>query len=237
MNFVFGLNYVTKTIGNISGAMKKDKKDKTFYTNPLSCIIKLALCSYLKGPRISLYEHSILIQKSDYKQAFSRKYYGDSRKDLHKLLDYITAACDRYSLKYIKYRCKDEDNSEDIMENLIYIFTRAKKGIKNLQYLYKDDDYICSLLKGYVNIISDYIDDKRKITILDMEEDNKVIRELVSIWTTNNMNIMFGLFNELKKLNNNDCYEEISDIIDSSVCFTNYIDKLSEKIIVENLPL
>jgi hypothetical protein len=260
MDIISGVGLAKTAYDNLLKFVKVDDHEKIpFNTNPLNCIIKLAICSFLPKSRISLYKHQILIQKHDYKQAIVRRWNGDTRKNMHKLNHIIILACERFSLEYLKYRYTDENvnsnnkdkkaknnnnvkNVNDIpsiyFKNLKYIFNRAIICIDRWLHLYKDDSETCCIISQYKTFISDYINCKKHIDIIEKDCENIMVRDLIEIWTPNRLSILFNLFNEIHILtNNNNENNEKEHLLDSIINFVKLIDVMSSKIITSHLSI
>ena len=125
-----------------------NKEVKHFILDPLTCIIRCAILSFKPiGTKISIYENKISFCDPNFLQGTLRWGSGDKREDLHNIYNPIIKSTQWYSRKD---------------QNIINIFTLAKKGLNKLKTSYEENSIIAHSLALYINIIELFINSDQK---------------------------------------------------------------------------
>jgi len=203
------------------------KHEKTQIIDPLSTIIRLVINGFKPiGTKICVYENRIALQEPSYIQGSLRTVNGDSKEDLHFLLEPIKNACER--LVQVS-----EPNKK---EKLKYLFKKAKIGLLNLKNTYETYPLISRCVELYINYLDTYLEEKNidelekneNITnsiVMEKEIYNKIYDNFDRLWTENRLNIVFSLLQEIDKLNNKGKTKEINDMIEILDNFVIIIEK------------
>ena len=175
--FTYSSNYINQIISN---------KEKNTILDPLTCIIKLGILNFKpKGTKISINNNRITYHEPSLLQGTIRWSQGDAREDLHNLCYPIEKATKWYDL------------SNPTLKN---IFVFGKNGIINLSESYSKNSTTSHSLNHYINIINKSINNPDKTNINDTNE-NKIYKELKSLWNEREISIVNNLLIELSQNN------------------------------------
>jgi hypothetical protein len=203
------------------------KHEKTQIIDPLSTIIRLVINGFKPiGTKICVYENRISLQEPSYIQGSLRTVNGDSKEDLHFLLEPIKNACGRLIQV-------SEPNKK---QKLKYLFKKAKIGLINLKNTYETYPLISRCVELYINYLDIYFEEKNidelekneNITnsiVIEKEIYNKIYDNFDRLWTENRLNIVYSLLQEIDKLNNKGKTKEINDMIQILDDFVIIIEK------------
>jgi hypothetical protein len=124
----------------ISKTSKKNDSRKQ-YLEPLSTLFKLALVSFKDdGTKIAISNHRIYIQTPSILQGTIRSVYGNTREEIHYLLQPILQCVKLYP---------PHNNSE-----LTYLYKLAIKGLRQLKKSYDNDSStVCYTIDLYISIL------------------------------------------------------------------------------------
>ena len=154
-----------------------DKNEGTKYEkygyDPLITVCKLALLGfYPENTKLSFYNNNIYIQPPMLSQGLSRYCYGDSKKDLQKLLKPIIHSVNKYILQ----------NDDDFVKNILSL---GVDGLKLLQKTYKTNTPIVLMLQSYIDLIIDALKGHTKdyTNLNDIYEDINNIYECEGLWS------------------------------------------------------
>lgn len=118
------------------------KKEKNIIIDPFSCLTKLALLSHSQnGTKISINNNQINFNDPNCGQGILRFMCGDNREDLHNLLAPIQKARDWFY-----------DNDD---KNIVYIFSKAADGLRNLKKSYGQFATIQHAIDRYTDVLVD----------------------------------------------------------------------------------
>lgn len=189
---------------------------------PLSCIIKLAILSFLKdGTKISISNNKISYQSNNIIQGPLRWSNGDTRDDLHNLCEPIEKAIEWY---------KPHFNN-----NIKIIFTHAKNGLIKLKKSYLNDktnnsNLVCHSISYYIHIINNILEKDKKTNNFNshrpITQKTNEIESLQHIWLEDEIKIIKDLFDIATRKKNNCGY-----ILKSIQCIINEKDNISGEII------
>ncbi len=123
-----------------SKTMKKNESNKQ-YLEPLSTLFKLALVSFKdSGTKIAITNHRIYVQSPSFLQGTIRSVYGNTREEIHHLLQPILQCVKLYP---------PTQNQE-----LAYLYKLAIKGLRRLKKSYDNDSStVCYTIDLYISIL------------------------------------------------------------------------------------
>ena len=181
-----GVGYVYNSLGDNSSSQILD---------PLTTVIRLSILSFKQvGTKISINLNKIEYQEPNILQGTFRWSKGDKRSDLHNL-------CNPLKI------CRNKYNPEND-ERLSNIYSKAIKGLLNLQSLYDENsDSTSHALSHYINILNGY---EFKIDKEQLEIYNKFSK----VWTDNDIDII------------NDILIEIESKCEKNEDFTSYLNSI-----------
>lgn len=181
-----GVGYVYNSLGDNSSSQILD---------PLTTVIRLSILSFKQvGTKISINLNKIEYQEPNILQGTFRWSKGDKRSDLHNL-------CNPLKI------CRNKYNPEND-ERLSNIYSKAIKGLLNLQSLYDENsDSTSHALSHYINILNGY---EYKIDPEQLEIYNKFSK----VWTDNDIDII------------NDILIEIESKCEKNEDFTSYLNSI-----------
>ena len=149
---------VSKYFGN-----DKSANNFLYILEPLSCVIRLGLLTYKPdGTKISIYNNKIYYNDPSVFQGALRWSYGDTRNDIHHILQPLTKATEWY-LPGNDYRFK-------------IIYETAIKGLQNLKKSYQkydESNLVCHTIDLYMSILNKSLSDGEKEAAkgVDLSED------------------------------------------------------------------
>ena len=207
-----------------------EKKEQYHLLDPMSTIVKLIIIGFKQvNCKLSIWNNTISIQEPNIFQPAYRYIQGDNKVDLHYLSYPIDSAC-----KYFLVSSLVDDNN-----GIVFLFEKARNGIKKLIETYHEHNLIIHCLKFYDYIIEYHLqnlnshsDDSIKPPILSeaslpTNNDKKITKELNDRWTTDKIKMLVELvsFIDTQK---GDYY---NDYLKSLENFMIPIDKESQKLI------
>lgn len=141
---------------------EKSSNDFLYILEPLSCIIRIGLLSYKPdGSKISISNNKIYYNEPSVFQGAVRWSYGDTRNDIHHILQPLKKATEWY---------KPEDNYQYKI-----IFETAVLGLKKLKKSYQKHDesnLVCHTIDLYISILEKSLNEcKKDSPKVDLDED------------------------------------------------------------------
>ena len=212
-------------------------KDKNLILDPFSCIIRLALLSFKQeGIKISISNNKISYHEPNFLQGTIRWSNGDNRNDLHNLFNPIIKSLEWFSLQNKKIH---------------YIFKFSSLGLRKLMNSYNKNSVVYHSLKHYAETIenilknNEVIDDETTnidehsgifIDYDNLVETNKnsIYRQLIDLWTINDINIIYNSLLEIEKYYQIPDYPNINNYISIIEQFLENKDTRVINICVEN---
>lgn len=160
--------------------------------DPLSIIIKLFIYSYKPvGTKISIYNNRLYIQDAWILQGTIRSLNRDTKNDVNIITFPIIYACEKYLLS-------------DKRKEYIPIFERVLLSFDKLKGTYLGDEITYSIEQLKTILDSYVLSDKFDITTLIQTYNSPAstikktrYENINTIWTTNRLNTLFGLINEI----------------------------------------
>jgi len=118
----------------------------TFILDPLSVMVVLATNAYKPiGTKLYLGNGILELHDSGLLQGTVRAWVGENKMNIKLLNHPIIFACKHYfQVKSIK----------DVPEDIVFLFTQAKKGLDNLKHTYREDRDLNICINTYINIIA-----------------------------------------------------------------------------------
>lgn len=92
------------------------------------------------GDKLSIQGNNISIQKNHFLTGFKRTMNGDSRRDIHKLIEDLINMSD--------YHLKEKTDNKERVENFRNNILKGIKGLINLKKTYSDDILFLSLFNS-----------------------------------------------------------------------------------------
>jgi hypothetical protein len=180
-------------------------QNKSQMLDPLSTIIRLAIIAYKPlGTKLCISNNKLYIQNPSLIQGTIRTINGSHKNDIQYLKDPIERACNTFL-------------SSKKNDNILWIFFKAKEGLLMLKDTYGEWPIIIHCLDLYVKLIENAIkgeDEQNKfnpetdnnLEECDLDEANadmKIRSELydkfISMWTENQITIVYSLLYELDR--------------------------------------
>lgn len=124
-----------------SKTMSKKNETNKQYLEPLTSLFKLALVAFKEnGTKVAISNHRIYIQTPSFLQGTIRSVYGNTREEVHHLLQPIFQCVKLYP---------PSQNQE-----LSYLYKLAIKGLRNLKKSYDNDSStVCYTIDLYISIL------------------------------------------------------------------------------------
>lgn len=192
MSYTKGALLLKKIYSSMSSSMTDDTSIRHLYiVEPLSAMIRIALLNYRNvGTKISISNNRISYSDPTMLQGTLRWSYGDTRNDLHYLLNPIKKAVQWFPPK----DC----------EHAKTIFRVAVLGLKRLRETYKrsnEGHLVCHSLDLYISIINNSLRGKRKGTGIEdtSEDDNAICKALRHIWLDSQIEIIGKLLLQIEE--------------------------------------
>ena len=191
-------------------------REKNAILDPLSCMVRLAILAFKpKGTKISFSNNKISFHEPCIMQGPIRWSQGDNREDLHNLFQPIKKALMWYDIKN---------------ENIKFIFKLSVLGIRRLQTSYTYNSLITHSLEHYYTYIETRLDKSVETEAID---NNKLFKQLRTLWSDNEINIMYNILTELK----NSTKENYEPMIKALESILTHKEKLVNDIILEHSTL
>lgn len=215
------------------------KQNKAQILDPYSTIIRLAMISYkIHGTKIAISDNKLYIQDPSILQGAIRTFSGSQKDDIQ----YLKEPIEKAGIALMK--------SKDY--KLKWIFEKAICGLDVLSKTYNEYEIIINCISTYISIIQNFIntvDDDEPELYNEKDNKNKIRNELyndfISMWTDNQMNVVYGILTELENIlincpkidnintntTNFHVNHEIECLISSIEHFLERIDKRTQTII------
>ncbi len=163
---------------------------KMQFLDPFGGCMKIILLNfYPQGTKLRINDHKILISEENIMEKMIwRKYYGDSRDDMHILFPMIIRMIELYIPQEVKNKKSSENLFMQCKTSLIKLMEYTIKGIHQLQQTYNNDNVIF-VLQYYVILIEHAINNEysRKLLpphiIKNLDENLLDIDKIKNIWT------------------------------------------------------
>jgi hypothetical protein len=125
----------------VTKTAKKNDSTKKQYLEPLSTLFKLALISFKEdGTKLAVSNHRIYVQTPSILQGAIRSMYGNTREEIHYLLQPILQCVKLYPPQH---------NQE-----LTYLYRLAIRGLRHLKKsYYNDSSTVCYTIDLYISIL------------------------------------------------------------------------------------
>lgn len=213
MSYAKGALLLKKIYSSVSSSVTSETRTRHLYiVEPLSAMVRIALLNYRDvGTKISISNNKISYSEPNVLQGTIRWSYGDTRNDIHYLLNPIKKAVEWFPPK---------DN-----EHAATIFRVARLGLKRLKDTYKrsnEGHLVCHSLDLYCSIIDNSLKGKRKSMEVVGDEDNAICKALRHIWLDSQIELIGKLLVQIESDRGNtthylDAIENILIVIESRV--------------------
>lgn len=216
MSYAKGALLLKKIYSSVSSSFVSETKSPHLYiVEPLSAMVRIALLNYRDvGTKISISNNRIGYSEPNVLQGTIRWSYGDTRNDLHYLLNPIKKAVSWFPPK----DC----------ENLRVIFKIARMGLKRLKETYKktsEGHLVCHSIDLYISIINDSLKgrkQKNSETVSTDEEDNAICKALRHVWLDSQVELVGKLLLQIEADRGNtshylDALENILTVVEGRV--------------------
>ncbi len=173
----------------------KQIEDKTKILDPFNTIVKLAILGFKSpGSKLSISNHNIYLFQPSYYQGFLRTIYGDTKEDLHYLLNPIYLS----SINYLN-------------ENTKNIFELARRGLLLLKDTYKYYNIINHTLDLYIYILTNSINSVSENTNNNLDYsfvkiDEELAKKYTYNWKESEINIIINIFNLIIETKDNNMH-------------------------------
>ncbi len=164
---------------------------------PLTSLIRLCMIFYENdGVKIGINYNRISIYRNYFFQGSLRKFYSESREDLHNLHNPILKAKEWYNID-----CKE----------INYIFEFAIKGLKKLKESYQSQSIISHSLSSYSDILQkelntfndQFNNDEKFLKEIDLSLDDSqkgsLYKSLINIWDYRSIQTIYNLLKDLEE--------------------------------------
>ncbi len=208
MSYSKGALLLKKIYSSVSSSVAGEH---LYIVEPLSAMVRIALLNYRDiGTKISISNNKISYSEPTMLQGTIRWSYGDTRNDLHHLLNPIKKAVAWFPPKEL--------------EHAATIFRIARLGLKRLKETYKrtnEGHLVCHSLDLYSSIIDNSLKGKKKHMEI-MDEDNAICKALRHIWLDSQIELIGKLLIQIESDRGNtahylDAIENILIVIESRV--------------------
>jgi len=159
------------------------EKENDILLEPLSCIFRMILLNYKEeGTKISILNHSIQYNESNFYQGIIRSINGDTREDLHNLYNPFLKSFEWYSID---------------KEYFQYFYQRCYDGISKLLTSYRRGSTIHHTLTHYCSIFKKILEKNSIEEKIDDEKESPLLDELKTFWKNEELKIIFEILNYL----------------------------------------
>jgi len=213
MSYSKGALLLKKLYSTVSTMSSNNVKNGHLYiVEPLCAMVRIALLNYRPiGTKISISNNKISYSDPTVLQGTIRWSYGDTRNDLHYLLNPIKKAVLWF----------DPTKSP----NTRIIFKIAMKGLRKLKETYKNTSeghLVCHSIDLYISIINDCLKGKRKKMDVIIEDDNAICKALRHIWLDSQVELIGKLLLQIEEDRGHTCHyldaiENILKVIEGRV--------------------
>ena len=212
MSYSKGALLLKKLYSSMSTMSPASNNGHLYIVEPLCAMVRIALLNYRDiGTKISISNNKISYSDPTVLQGTIRWSYGDTRNDLHYLLNPIKKAVSWFNPK-------DSPNTR-------VIFKIAMKGLRKLKETYKNTSeghLVCHSIDLYISIINDSLKGKRKKIDVVVEDDNAICKALKHIWLDSQVELIGKLLIQIEEDRGNtkhylDAIENILTVIESRV--------------------
>ncbi len=213
MSYSKGAMLLKKIYSSVSSTIITDKTQHLYIVEPLSAMVRIALLNYRTiGTKISISNNKISYSEPNVLQGTIRWSYGDTRNDLHYLLNPIKKAV-------LWFSPRDYEHTR-------VIFQIAVKGLKKLKETYKKSNeghLVCHSLDLYISIIGNSLKKGKTGEKIHIEEDdNAICKALRHIWLDSQIELICKLLVQIESDRGNtshylEAIENILTVIETRV--------------------
>jgi hypothetical protein len=182
-----------------------NKEKNNMILEPMCCLLRICLIVYKSDNiKISIQNNSIKYIENNGLQSIIRTYYGDTRNDLHNLYAPILKAFEWYPASNNIYK---------------YIYNSTLKGYNKFMNVYDKNSIIYHTLNHYKILLQEYINGNKNVEL--QVGSSPLIDNLKSMWSEDEINIVYNILLLIEKSNDTDIYikilEELLDFKEKKV--------------------
>ena len=191
-----GIQLFKNIYSKINEWVGKNEKPTNFLhiVEPLSCMIRLGMLKYkTDGTKVSINDNRIYYNEPNVFQGAVRWTYGDTRNDLHYLLQPILKATKWYNPSKNEYY-------KIIFENTILGLEKLKRSYQ----IHVESNLVCHTIDLYISLINDSL--RKSSTIegedfeppsYEIEEETPICKKFKVLWLENQIELITKLFIQL----------------------------------------